>query len=154
MRTKNDNNNKGFTLIELLIVVAIIGILSMIAIPQYNNYVQRTRVAGGAAVIASWQTAVEQCILDRGTLTGCSPATVAMIPGNVASTASSKPNYIWSLSTANGVITATTTGKNSSGTRMGLTYTPSTSSGYVEWQLTGTGCKSTTPGRGIDCNFN
>ena len=61
------NAQKGFTLIELMIVVAIIGILAAIAIPQYQNYIAKSQVTRAVAETAALKTAVEACLNDGQT---------------------------------------------------------------------------------------
>jgi type IV pilus assembly protein PilA len=61
---------KGFTLIELMIVVAIIGILAAIAIPQYQTYIAKTQVTRAVGESGSIKTAAETCILDGKTEVG------------------------------------------------------------------------------------
>lgn len=55
---------KGFTLIELMIVVAIIGILAAVAIPQYQNYVAKSQAARVMGETGAIRTAVETCMMD------------------------------------------------------------------------------------------
>lgn len=54
---------QGFTLIELMIVVAIIGILAAIAIPQYQNYIARSQMNRAVGEVAALKTAVEENLM-------------------------------------------------------------------------------------------
>lgn len=58
-------NRKGFTLIELLIVVAIIGILAAIAIPQFSSYRAKAYNSAAQSDLKNTKTALESFYADN-----------------------------------------------------------------------------------------
>ena len=74
---------RGFTLIELMIVVAVIGVLAAIAIPNYNEYVTRSKIMEATSGLMDASVKLEQYFLDNRTYTGaCTAGTVAPPPAS------------------------------------------------------------------------
>ncbi|MBN1850508.1 MAG: prepilin-type N-terminal cleavage/methylation domain-containing protein [Deltaproteobacteria bacterium] len=78
-------NEKGFTLIELMIVIAIIGILAAIAIPQFTAYRARSYNAAANADLRNAITAQEGYYVDNDTYTNV----IANVTGNYGVSTSS-----------------------------------------------------------------
>jgi type IV pilus assembly protein PilE len=70
MKFLNRKNSNGFTLIELMIVVAVIAILSSIALPAYTDYVIRGKLVDATTQLSDGRIQMEQYFQDNRTYVG------------------------------------------------------------------------------------
>ncbi|MBX6392852.1 MAG: prepilin-type N-terminal cleavage/methylation domain-containing protein [Burkholderiales bacterium] len=69
---------RGFTLIEVLITIAIVAILASVALPAYNDYITRSKIAEAHALLSEQRVRMEQYFQDNRTyVDACDEGTVA-----------------------------------------------------------------------------
>lgn len=139
------HRSAGFTLVELMIVVAIVGILSAVALPAYKNYIIRGRIPEATANLSSAQVRMEQWFQDNRTYQagGTTTCGVAM------------PLSLNNFAVTCTAPTATTYTITATGTAAmpGFVYTinqnatrTSTITGVANWTYTSTTCWVTNTG--------
>ncbi len=135
MKTMTQQNQKGFTLIELMIVIAIIGILAAIALPQYQTYTKKARFSEVVLAASSAKGLVDVCFQTRGAGVLASCAVDADIGLNATGAAAG--DHVAKVEVKDSVVTATGAASVDS-----VTYTLSpavaTAGGTLVWTQGGT----------------
>lgn len=105
----------GFTLIEVMVVVAVLGILAAIGIPNYSRYVTRGNLVEAGNALAEYRVRMEQFYQDNRTYANGGGACGPAVPANL-------DNFAVACAIAAGgqAFTATATG---AGTTAGFVYT-------------------------------
>jgi type IV pilus assembly protein PilA len=147
----------GFTLIELMIVVAIIGILAAIAIPQYQTYIAKSQVSRVMSEVGQLKTAVETCANDGRITIVNAPPTTSLTECFLGGTASNLQTTGTNTLAAGGAPAATATITNTAAfiltATLGQNAAPSVAGEKVIWTRNVEGGWACTTSTGLNDKF-
>lgn len=90
MIQKLKKNNKGFTLVELIVVIAIIGVLAAVLVPQYIQYVEKSRIGVDESYLSEIAHVAELTAASSEAVNGVA-CTITVVPAGTISVATTTP---------------------------------------------------------------
>ena len=126
----------GFTLIELMIVVAIIGILAAIAVPQYQNYTNKAKFTEVVNATAPMKGAVEVCVNALGLKGSDAIAGCGNTENGMPAAAGAYGNVASVTAITDGTVVATASSTSAAIAGATITLKPALVNGSIVWTKT------------------